>query len=241
MGWKRPVTDTTRLALPCITATAQPRYGHNLEGNPDMAITASFAPGAGLLSAFGDSHTNAITVSRDAAGALLVNGGAVHVAGGNPTVANTRRIQVFGLDGADTITLDETNGALPGANLFGGAGNDTIIGGSGNDQLFGQAGDDILEGKAGNDLLFGGSGNDTLIGGAGNDQVFGQSGDDLMIWNPGEGTDLFEGGAGNDTAQVNGGNGAEVFTVTPNGSRCASIGPARRRSASTSAPPRTWC
>ncbi len=184
-----------------------------------MAITASFAPGAGLLSAVGDSHANAITASRDAAGNLLVNGGAVHIAGGKPTVANTRRIQMFGLAGGDTITLDETNGALPGADLFGGAGNDTIIGGSGNDLLFGQGGDDILEGKAGNDLLFGGSGNDTLIGGAGNDQVFGQSGDDQMIWNPGDGTDLFEGGAGNDTAQVNGGNGAEVFTITPNGVR----------------------
>ena len=40
-----------------------------------------------------------------------------------------------------------------------------------------------------------------------------------MIWNPGEGTDLNEGGAGTDTVEVNGGNGAETFTVTPNGSR----------------------
>jgi Ca2+-binding RTX toxin-like protein len=40
-----------------------------------------------------------------------------------------------------------------------------------------------------------------------------------MIWNPGDGTDLFEGGDGNDTAEVNGGNGAENFTITPNGTR----------------------
>ena len=40
-----------------------------------------------------------------------------------------------------------------------------------------------------------------------------------MIWNPGDGTDLFEGGDGNDTAEVNGGNGAETFTITPNGTR----------------------
>jgi Ca2+-binding RTX toxin-like protein len=40
-----------------------------------------------------------------------------------------------------------------------------------------------------------------------------------MIWNPGEGTDLNEGGAGTDTVEVNGGNGAETFTVTPNGTR----------------------
>src|SRR5262249_61434788 len=56
-------------------------------------------------------------------------------------------------------------------------------------------------------------------GGAGNDQVFGQAGNDRMIWNPGDGSDLFEGGDGTDTAEVNGGNGAENFTITANGAR----------------------
>ncbi len=40
-----------------------------------------------------------------------------------------------------------------------------------------------------------------------------------MIWNPGDGSDLFEGGDGTDTAEVNGGNGAEDFTITANGTR----------------------
>src|SRR5947208_8016773 len=40
-----------------------------------------------------------------------------------------------------------------------------------------------------------------------------------MIWNPGDGSALNEGGAGNDTVEVNGGNGAETFTATPNGTR----------------------
>ena len=40
-----------------------------------------------------------------------------------------------------------------------------------------------------------------------------------MIWNPGDGTDLNEGGDGIDTVEVNGGNGAETFTVTANGTR----------------------
>jgi Ca2+-binding RTX toxin-like protein len=183
-----------------------------------MAIKASFNPFAGVLSVFGDAAKNKVTISRNAAGTLLVNGGAVAV-DGQPTVADTAQIQVFGQAGDDTIALDESNGALPAALLFGGAGNDTLTGGSGNDQLFGGAGNDTLLGKGGNDLLFGGDGNDTLIGGAGDDQVFGQGGNDLMIWNPGDGTDLFEGGDGNDTAQVNGGNGSEVFTITANGSR----------------------
>src|SRR6201987_1747069 len=182
-----------------------------------MAIKATFLPPAGLLSELGDGVDNTIVTSRDAAGQLFVNGGAVPIAGGQATVANTSTIQVFGQGGNDTITLDESNGALPAAQLFGGDGKDTLTGGSGNDQLFGGAGNDILLGKGGNDLLFGGAGNDRLIGGAGDDQVLGEAGNDLMIWNPGDGTDLFEGGDGTDTAQVNGGNGAEVFTVTANG------------------------
>src|SRR5215203_3570176 len=105
-----------------------------------MAVTSTFTPSAGILSTLGDSLNNNITVSRDAAGKLLVNGGAVVVAGGTPTVANTSLVQVFGQAGNDTITLSEVNGALPRANLFGGIDNDTLTGGSGGDQLFGQAG-----------------------------------------------------------------------------------------------------
>jgi Ca2+-binding RTX toxin-like protein len=182
-----------------------------------MAIKASFL--GGFLSVFDDNADNSITVNRNAAGNILVNGGAVPITGGSATVANTSEIQVFGTGGNDTIILDETNGALPAAQLFGGAGNDTLIGDSGNDQLFGGAGDDVLLGKGGNDLLFGGAGNDTLTGGSGDDQVFGGAGNDRMIWNPGDGSDLFEGGDGTDTAEVNGGNAAEVFTITANGSR----------------------
>jgi Ca2+-binding RTX toxin-like protein len=184
-----------------------------------MATNATFSSSAGLLSEFGDNHDNTIITSRDAAGNILINGGVVPVTGGQPTLANTGTIQVFGEDGNDSISLDETNGALPGAQLFGGAGNDTLTGGAGNDQLFGGAGNDTLLGKGGNDTLFGGDGNDTLIGGAGNDQMFGGAGNDRMIWSPGDGTDLMEGGDGIDTAEVNGGNGAEIFTITANGTR----------------------
>ncbi len=181
------------------------------------AVTATFIPAAGLLTVVGDAANNTITISRDAAGKILVNGFTVR--GGAATVANTSTISVFGLAGNDTINLDETNGALPKALLFGGAGADTLTGGSGNDQLFGGAGNDVLLGKGGNDLLLGGAGDDTLTGGTGTDQAFGQAGNDRMIWNPGDGSDLNEGGAGNDTVEVNGGNGSETFTVTPNGGR----------------------
>ncbi|HKH30462.1 MAG TPA: calcium-binding protein, partial [Gaiellaceae bacterium] len=90
---------------------------------------------------------------------------------------------------------------------------------SGDLALFGQAGNDTLLGKGGFDFLFGGTENDMLTGGDADDQIFGESGNDRMIWNPGDDTDLNEGGAGTDTVEVNGGNGAEVFTTTANGTR----------------------
>jgi Ca2+-binding RTX toxin-like protein len=183
------------------------------------AVIATFNAQSGVLTVLGDGLDNNVTISRNAAGTLLVNGGAVPVVGGTPTVANTQLIQVFGQAGNDTITLSEANGALPRANLFGGIGNDTVIGGAGGDMLFGQAGNDTLLGKGGFDFLFGGSENDTLTGGDADDQVFGESGDDRMIWNPGDDTDLNEGGAGGDTVEVNGGGGAEAFTTTANGTR----------------------
>jgi Ca2+-binding RTX toxin-like protein len=181
------------------------------------ATTATFANG--VLTVFGDAADNSIVITRDAAGGILVNNGAVAVVGGSPTVANTALIQVFGRAGNDSISLDEANGALPRANLFGGANNDTLTGGSGGDQLLGQGGNDTLLGRGGFDILTGGGENDTLTGGDADDQVFGQGHDDRMIWNPGDDTDLNEGGAGTDTVEVNGGGGAEQFATTANGTR----------------------
>ena len=174
---------------------------------------------SGTLSVYGDSTANTITVSRDAAGKLYVNGGAVGVAGGTPTVANVELIQVYGLAGNDTIKLDEAGGALPRAYLFGGGDQDTVTGGSGADMLFGQAGNDALLGKGGQDYLAGGDNNDTLTGGDADDQVFGEAGDDRMIASFGDDTDLNEGGAGTDTAEVDGSTGAEQFTAKANGTR----------------------
>jgi Ca2+-binding RTX toxin-like protein len=218
-----PVADILRAGYIAPADLAQARKTGELpladaQGDFSIqAVTGTFSQG--ILSVFGDALDNTTTISRDAAGKILVNGGAVTVQGGTPTVANTSLIQVFGLGGNDTIVLNESNGALPRANLFGGAGNDSLTGGSGADMLFGQSGNDTLLGKGGADFLFGGADNDVLTGGDGDDQVFGESGNDRMIWNPGDDTDLFEGGTGIDTAEVNGGNGAEQFTVTANGTR----------------------
>jgi hypothetical protein len=68
-------------------------------------------------------------------------------------------------------------------------------------------------------MLLGGPDDDKLIGGDADDQAFGQDGNDRFIWNPGDDTDVNEGGDGTDTAEVNGGNGAETFSTTANGTR----------------------
>lgn len=217
--WKEWISRAIKRSSRARNRKLKPRtlVHETLSQRVTPAVNAFFA--GGILSVNGDGQNNTIEVSRNAAGALLVNGGAVQVKGGTPTVANVKQINVFGQGGHDVLSLNETNGALPKAHLFGGAGNDTLTGGSGGDQLFGQAGNDTLLGKGGQDFLFGGADNDTLTGGDADDQAFGEGGNDRMIWNPGDDTDLNEGGAGADTIEVNGGGGAEVFTLTANGAR----------------------
>src|SRR4051812_10488792 len=119
------------------------------------AATAQFNKGHGVLTIFGDSGGNAITVGRDAAGAINVNGGAVRIHGSRATVRNVDHVVVFGRYGNDRITLDEANGPLPGAALYGGAGDDVLVGGSGVDRLVGGDGNDTLLGAGGDDLLDG--------------------------------------------------------------------------------------
>ena len=107
--WRRrvgPVLATAVISGGAMVATA---------GAANAASTADFT--AGVLSVRGDNADNALTISRNAAGTILINGGAIPVAGGTPTVANTTLIQAFGLGGNDVIALNESNGALPRANL----------------------------------------------------------------------------------------------------------------------------
>jgi hypothetical protein len=165
------------------------------------ATTAQFNRGHRVLTIFGDNGGNAITVGRDAAGAIDVNGGAVVIRGSRATVQNVDRIVVFGGAGNDRIAIDEANGQLPSATLRGGAGDDVLFGGSGTDRLYG------------------GAGNDVLTGGPGSDRSLGGAGDDQLIWNPGDGSDVNEGGDGSDAVVVNGGGVGEAFTATANATR----------------------
>src|SRR5262249_58913197 len=88
------------------------RRGQIFERTTTMAIHASF--NTGVLTETGDNLGNTITTSLDAAGQILVNGGAVSIDGGQPI--NTTEIVVSGGNGDDTISLG--NAALPPPPLF---------------------------------------------------------------------------------------------------------------------------
>ncbi|MGE5269449.1 MAG: beta strand repeat-containing protein [Thiohalocapsa sp.] len=164
-----------------------------------MAISARFDPAAGALVATGDNLDDTITLSRDAAGTIFVNGGEVPVLGGTPTIANTAEVQLSGRGGDDVIAVGNGLSAL--LTIDGGAGNDTITGGDGAD------------------VLIGGAGNDIVIGGRGNDVAYLGAGNDRFIWNPGDGSDVVEGQGGFDTLAFNGSNIGEHIDISANGSR----------------------
>src|SRR3954454_9483720 len=66
--------------------------------------SATFDPATGTLKVIADDLDNSVTVSRDATGRLLINGGTIPVSGGVLTVSNATVIQIFGRAGADQIT-----------------------------------------------------------------------------------------------------------------------------------------
>ena len=183
------------------------------------ATRAQFNLGHGVLTVFGDSRGGSTVVSRDRDGIIEVNGGAVKIGGARATVSNVHTIVVLGSYGSDRLAIDEENGPMPRAVLFGGAGDDELFGGAGDDHLLGGSGNDVLLGGGGDDVVRGESGDDALTGGVGTDRSLGGSGDDQLIWNPGDGSDVNEGGDGTDAVVVNGGGVGETFTATPNGSR----------------------
>jgi Ca2+-binding RTX toxin-like protein len=185
-----------------------------------MAVTAQFTPGTGTLTEFGDNLDNNIVTSRDAAGNILVNGGAVNVIGGKPTVANTSLIQVFGQGGDDIITLSEVNGALPAANLFGGCRqrhhHRAVPGAT---CCSAEPATTRCSARAATTCCSAAPATTCSPAATATTRCSARAGNDRMIWNPGDDNDLMEGGDGIDTAEVNGGNGSEIFTISANGSR----------------------
>lgn len=151
----------------------------------DQPPGARFSPTTGVLTILGTGGADLIVV-RAQAGAITVNGGAMPISGGVPTLANTVRIDVSARDGSDYVEIDSSGGTMPPARLFGGPGADLLIGGSGDDEVEGGPGDDIA-----------------LLG----------DGDDRFVWKPGDGLDTVEGEDGTDTFVLVGEDGAESLEI----------------------------
>ncbi len=115
----------------------------------------------------------------------------------NGTPASVSRIGSIMANSLDNL-LDNGRGSR--GEIFGFAGNDTIIGGA---MQYGGAGNDRLENHWLADQSYGGPGNDTLIGGGGTDLFDGGDGDDSIVG--GGAKDTIYGGAGNDTIIANAG------------------------------------
>jgi Ca2+-binding RTX toxin-like protein len=125
-----------------------------------------------ILRIIGTSDDDVIKVSRSPSKLSRI---VVNVNGKNSVFISSKvqRIFAYGMDGADTIRINERYGIMSAtARLVGGNGNDTLMSGSGNDSLYGEAG---------NDRLYGGAGRDRLDGGLGTDREWGQSGKDWFI------------------------------------------------------------
>ena len=180
------------------------------------SITAVFT--GGVLTVTGDDQDNTIVVARRHCGTILVNGGAVPVTGDVPTTNNTTLIQIVGLNGNDALSIDDSNGPMPPADLVGGEGDDTLTAARlpMNSTVARQR---HLARSRREDRLLGGPGDDILIGGRGVDEHIGGDGDDQFVWNPGDGSDVVEGEGGNDTLVFLGANIAELMDASANGSR----------------------
>ena len=121
---------------------------------------------AGILQINGTTGSDNITVSQSGNVFTIKNGL------WSTTVTGTfTKLVVKGLGGTDSINLDAS--ITENADIYGGAGNDTLTGGSGNDRIFAGAGNNVVNGGAGNDTIITvGSNSDTVNGGAGTDSYW---------------------------------------------------------------------
>ena len=136
-----------------------------------------------------------------------------------------RSTEMYGQAGDDTMI-----GSAQSDVIDGGSGNDSLYGNLGNDTLFGQDGNDSLQGSAGDDTLYGGTGNDVLDAGVGNDVIYGQDGNDVVVWQAGDtfgssdGNDSVYGGNGDDVLRLMGYSGDDDFNVSVDSSLVSGLG-----------------
>ena len=128
-----------------------------------MIVPLTINQDAGILQINGTPGSDKITVKQSGNVYTIQNGL------WSTTITGTfTKLVVKGNGGNDSITLDPS--VTENADIYGGAGNDTLTGGSGNDRIFAGAGNNVVDGGAGNDTIITlGSSSDTVTGSAGTD------------------------------------------------------------------------
>ena len=192
------------------TITLRPDAGRVLVDGPfsEVAVKGYEAGDGILLAATGSDLVTASGTEGVDAIAVSANGALVHIA----TASYSASVDISGYVATDILKVD----ALGGADVLGASGNLAAVVRL---QMDGGDGDDELVGGNGSDTLLGGPGNDHVDGNQGNDTVFLGEGNDTVQWDPGDGSDTIEGQGGSDTLEFNCSAGAEIITLTANGSR----------------------
>jgi Ca2+-binding RTX toxin-like protein len=211
---KLPATRRGGLAATAAAVAAVVAGAAGVAAGPSNAAPAAEAATTvrpptlrhGLLTVAGTPGDDAIALRLKAgdAGILQVDIGDDGSADFSFERADVARIAVNARAGADTVRIDQINGAFTDTiptTINGGAGNDSLAGGSGAETLRGGAGNDSIDGNGGSDLALLGDGADTFI------------------WDPGDGSDTIEGQDGQDTMLFNGSDTSEHIDLSANGPR----------------------
>jgi len=142
-----------------VVGPQPPQPAQQYVPTPGMTITTqvvSQSNGLQLL-VVGTDQNDTITLSQSAGATVLTTG-----AGSRTIVGNFAGVTVYGFAGNDVIRL--TNTLTPGARVYAGDGDDTILdAGTGADVLYGEAGNDLLVSVGGtSDTLRGQDGFDSF-------------------------------------------------------------------------------
>lgn len=187
--------------------------------------TISTLSGSAAIKANGLTLLNTGLVTGDILGGLAVDtvtnagriAGDVDLGLGNDVYDGRMGRLVPGFEVRGGVGLDTLRGGSSEDRLLGGDDNDYLSGAAGDDVLFGDAGDDTLAGNSDDDTLNGGTGNDVLNGNVGQDSLNGGSGNDRLTGLYGD--DTLSGSTGNDTLsggtdedRLIGGTGADLMT-----------------------------
>ena len=133
---------------------------------PVISMPLSISQSGGTLEIDGSAGSDQINITQSGSVFNITNG-----TWKTSTAGTFTKLVVKGNGGNDSITLDAS--VIENADLYGGAGNDTILSGSGNDRIYAGGGNNVIRAGSGNDTIVTlGSVSDTITTGTGNDSFW---------------------------------------------------------------------